>query len=76
VGVVGTPDELFVILQESRLQFKIKQRITRRHVTIPETVPTSVTKFIRDSDKDMGPPYLVDDHCMTARTDWRPPNGV
>jgi hypothetical protein len=40
VGVVGTPNELFVILQETRLQVRTKQRITRRHVTIPETVPT------------------------------------
>jgi hypothetical protein len=40
VGVVGTPDELFVLLQELRLQIRTWQRITRRHLTIPETVPT------------------------------------
>jgi hypothetical protein len=54
VGVVGTPDELFVLLQELRLQIKTRQRITRRHVTIPKIVPTMSTGAIKVKAQQVG----------------------
>jgi len=40
VGVVSTPDELFVILQVEKEVKLRRKRITRRHVTIPKTILT------------------------------------